>query len=105
MWPANTPALWSLISLVSDVSSRLARNVRQLVSVFEARREGGSILLAQSSNQRVAVLAADLTSRVASVRSCNMEVLRRNIIQAQLMRTLRNDFSDKMQSRILAVPA
>ena len=25
MWPANTPALWSLISLVSDVSSSLAR--------------------------------------------------------------------------------
>jgi hypothetical protein len=30
MWPANTPALWSLISLVSDVSSSVARTLDRL---------------------------------------------------------------------------
>jgi len=67
--PCNVASQYSSVVIFNQLGERrliqLSEDVRQLVSVFEARREGGSIVLAQSSNQRVAVLPADLTILVA----------------------------------------
>lgn len=60
--PCNVASQYSSVVIFNQLGERrliqLSEDVRQLVSVFEARREGGSIVLAQSSNQRVAVLPA-----------------------------------------------
>src|SRR5271166_2353618 len=67
--PCNLASQYSSIVVFNQLGERrliqFSEDVRQPASVCEARREGGSILLAQSSNQRVAVLPADLTILVA----------------------------------------